>query len=85
MRLDLFSGKNGLVVTLSRRNLLALLAKLDEPESYRAITSTNSYLDFVEIEGIPFVVHAESDADHYGQRRLPGPMTPTTEDGIRRS
>ncbi len=62
-------------VTLSRRNLLALLAKLDEPGSLRTIIR--------DCGDLVLVVRAEDDAVHYAERE-PGPMTPTTEAGIRR-
>lgn len=62
-------------VTLSRRNLLALLAKLDEPHSLRTIIR--------DCGDLVLVVRAEDDPVHYAARE-PGPMTPTTEAGIRR-
>lgn len=57
-------------VKLSERNLLALLAKLDQPESLRTLTKGW------------FFVTAESDADHYPPDYVPGPMTPETEAAI---
>ncbi len=64
-----------ITVTLSRRNLLALLAKLDEPDSMRTILR--------DCGDLRLVLRAEDDAVHYADRE-PGPMTPTTEAGIRR-
>ena len=59
-------------VTLSRRNLLTLLAKLDEPTSmrtlYRKFHDSSSFL----------VVQAEEDEEHY-KDRTPGPVSEITE------
>ena len=66
-------------VTLSRRNLKTLLAKLDEhpSESGRTI---NRYND----EGNLLVVTAEEDHIHYRKRGYgPGLMHPDTESAIR--
>jgi hypothetical protein len=58
-----------MIVTLSRRNLLSLLAKLEEPGSHRTI---------IKPDGV--MVIAESDELHYGNRFFPpGPMSPSTE------
>ena len=65
MRIERVEGKIVSVV-LSRRNLRALLIKLDTPESACAI-----YKDYVYLR-------AEEDADHYIDRE-PGPMHPDTE------
>lgn len=65
-------------VTLSRRNLLTLLAKLDghPGESKRTIYRTND-------EGETLVVTAEEDDAHYGARGYgPGAMHPETEKEI---
>lgn len=61
-------------VVLSRRNLLALLLKLDEPESFRRIESNDCP------NGWRVAVLAEDDDEHYGARPVPpGPMHPATE------
>jgi hypothetical protein len=54
-------------VVLSRRNLLALLAKLEIPGSECAIVKPGGIF-----------ISVESDEVHYAGRR-PGPMEPTTE------
>jgi hypothetical protein len=58
---------NGRRIVLSRRNLLALLHKLDEPDSMRSL-----YKDGV-------LVSVEENDEHYPESYLPGPMTPDTE------
>lgn len=64
--------RNGNVfVTLSRRNLLTLLHKLDKPGSAREL------MLFSPIYGA-LSVKAEEDAEHYADR-TPGPMTEDTE------
>lgn len=68
-------GADGRII-LSRRNLLALLQKLDMPGSYRTIIAPES-------EG-EFVVSAETDEEHY-QGRTPGVMHPLTEEFIRKA
>jgi hypothetical protein len=72
------SGRLLVTVTLSRRNLLALLAKLELPVSLRAISSTNAYADGEPVDPVVMVVRAEPDAEHY-RARNPGPMSPITE------
>lgn len=67
MRIE--TGDDGVVVlTLSRRNLRALLSKLDWPESARTLVSPDR----------DFIVRAEEDDVHYAGR-TPGPMHPRTE------
>ena len=64
-------GRIDVRVTLSRRNLRALLIKLKEPESKKAISR--------DIEpGMRLYVHAESDDVHYAER-APGQMALWTE------
>ena len=71
-------------VTLSRRNLLALLHKLDMPGSLRAFYNTDVEIDGVYATGFAFRVSAEDDDEHYAQRPgPPGPMIPATETFIR--
>lgn len=50
-------------VELTRRNLLVLLAKLDDPDSVRTIMDGDAMIS----------VRAVEDEDHYGHR-MPGPM-----------
>ena len=57
------------MVTLSRRNLLTLLAKLEIPGSSRTIIKPDG----------TYVI-AEPDELHYQGRVPPGPMTPETEE-----
>jgi len=66
MRIELDTSNDTLRVILSRRNLLALLTKLDMPGSQRTIYKDSVY------------VTAEDDVKHYGDRQ-PGPMHPMTE------
>jgi hypothetical protein len=77
MRLDI--GPGAVAVTLSRRNLLALLAKLELQGSARTLISRNAYVGG-ECARIHLVVRAESDDDHYAERGFPpGRMHPLTE------
>lgn len=66
----------GLIVVLSKRNLLALLHKVDLPEgeSHRTLARDTE-------EGV-IIVTAEPDDQHYGDR-IPGPVTPDTDAFIR--
>ena len=79
-------------VTLSRRNLLTLLHKLDKPGSFRMITSGNCSEEgrllpygLEELASDPrprttLVLRVEDDTEHYGGRPYgPGPMHPATE------
>ena len=61
-------------VTLSRRNLLTLLARLEQGKDPYIIKPRGA-LGFVSIA-------VESDAEHYKDRD-PGPMSPETERVIR--
>lgn len=64
------------VVTLSRRNLLSLLHKLDMPGSARTLRSANC-----QQQGWVLEVRCEDDEEHYGARGFgPGEMHPETED-----
>ena len=83
MRLDL-SGDSGdsvvgVVVTLSRRNLLTLLAKVSDPFSARMLASGNAYRDGEEIDDINLIVRCEPDETHHADRLPPGPMRPAIE------
>ncbi len=63
---------NGIEVTLSRRNLLALLQKLDMEGSARTL------LGYDTSGCVPIVLRAEENAEHYVGRE-PGPMHSATE------
>jgi hypothetical protein len=66
-------------ITLSERNLRALLSKLEVPGSARTIQTFNG-------NGYPLVsvsVTAESDAEHYADGRKPGRMVDFTEEALR--
>lgn len=81
MRLDVHS--NGLfLVTLSRRNLLALLAKLDQPNSTRTILGGYVYVDG-KLADLVLALRAEPDEQHYANREPAGRMLETTEAAIR--
>jgi|HubBroStandDraft_6_1064221.scaffolds.fasta_scaffold00111_21 hypothetical protein len=78
MRLDLVTRER-VVVTLSRRNLLTLLAKLAGFPPNSACT-----IVFPGTEGPTLEVHAEPDEAHYATRPSPpGTMHPNTEALIR--
>jgi hypothetical protein len=67
-------------VTLSRRNLKTLLAKLDgfPKDSACEIAKTDDGVYYL-------MVHAEEDEAHYGSRGYgPGPMHPKTEGKIKK-
>lgn len=86
MRLDLDHTAHGLLVTvtLSRRNLLALLHKVDWASSRKEMWNTDVWVDGEEAYGIGFRTRCEADAVHYGRRRQPaGPMHWATESFIR--
>lgn len=80
MRIDLSTAENEakVRVVLSRRNLLALLAKLDErpPGSRVTLYAPNPV-------GVRLVVSvgAEEDDEHY-QGRQPGPIHPSREEAL---
>jgi hypothetical protein len=77
-RLELTPGV--VTVTLSRRNLLALLQKLDWPDSARTITNGDCYRDGLPVDNVLLVLRGEDDDEHYARRQEPpGPMHPLTE------
>lgn len=63
---------SGVEIVLSRRNLLALLHKLDMEGSARTLTGYDT------TGCVPIVVRCENDAEHYVGRE-PGPMHSATE------
>jgi hypothetical protein len=73
------------VVTLSRRNLLTLLHKLDMPTSFRTITNSDCWLNGTLAPDLTLVLRCEDDEEHYSKRPdPPGPMHPASEAFIRR-
>lgn len=77
MRLDLH--RSAVVVTLSRRNLLTLLHKLERGTSACTLVSGNAYRDRVEVDDVQLVVTAERDELHYAHRDAPGTVHPLEE------
>lgn len=76
--IDLRGGGQVAEVTLSKRNLLALLTKLDMPGSKCTITSREAPAGWM------LSVRSESDERHYDKRPFaPGRMHPITEEAIR--
>ena len=85
-------GGRRVEVTLSRRNLLTLLHKLDMPGSRRQIENNDCFEDGVQTPFFPgeedgndllrttLVLRCEDDAEHYAKRAVgPGLMHPATE------
>jgi hypothetical protein len=85
-------GGRRVEVTLSRRNLLTLLHKLDMPGSMRQIENNDCWEDGVQTPYYPHEVEAsdlppttlvlrcEDDGEHYAKRpNGPGPMHPASE------
>jgi hypothetical protein len=74
-------------VTLSQRNLLALLHKLDMPGSARRLENNVVYLDGELSDSTILVLCCENDDEHYADpARLggpPGEMHPDTEEFVR--
>ena len=82
MRLDL--SDSAVLITLSQRNLLALLAKVSDPFSARMLASGNTYRDGEAIDEVSLIVRCEPDTLHYADRLPPGPMRPAIEALIQR-
>lgn len=78
MRLD-FTEHGVVLVRLSRRNLLALLSKLEQPCSARMIVQYGAYLSGVLHEDVVLAVQVEPDELHYADRVPAGVMSPATE------
>ena len=78
MRLDCVD-RDLIHITLSERNLRALLAMLHGHPPESEVTINIQYFP-----GLVLAVHAEPDAVHYKGRRSPGLMHPATEEAIRR-
>jgi hypothetical protein len=72
-------------VTLSRRNLYALLHKLDQPSSSRTIVNGDCHRNGCYEPAMFLVLHCEDDPEHYASRsEPPGPMSPDTENYVRK-
>jgi hypothetical protein len=80
MRLDRFDSEV-IYVVLSRRNVLALLAKAS---GYPADSLCTIYFPGTDYEP-RLIVRVEPDDVHYANRHAPGPMVPETEDWIRQN
>lgn len=83
-RLDITTpGENREVrVTLSRRNLLSLLHKLDMPGSARRLENNDCWENGAQCAypGTLLVLCCEDDDEHYASRSgAPGKMHPDTE------
>lgn len=78
MRVDL--TESGIIfVRLSRRNVLSLLSKLEQPGSARTIVQRGAYVYGVLQEELILAVQVEPDELHYAGRVPPGEMSPETE------
>lgn len=78
MRVDLTA--NGVVlVRLSRRNVLALLSKLEQPGSAGMLAQQGAYVNGFYHEAFLLAVYVEPDELHYADREPPGVMSPQTE------
>lgn len=84
VRLDLWADAPVVRVALSRRNLLALLAKLSQPGSARTITGGYCYLDGALVD-LTLVLVAEPDELHYAEREPAGVMHADTEAAVART
>ncbi len=78
MRLDP-TAEGVVLVRLSRRNVLALLSKLEQPGSARMIVQRGAYVYGVPHEDLILAVHVEPDEVHYANRVPPGQTSPETE------
>jgi hypothetical protein len=76
MKADINNDGNVITITLSKRNLLALLSKVDDPDSQKTISKYSDKL------GQHVRVKAEPDNEHYGHRKA-GPMSEKSEKFIR--
>lgn len=77
---------SSVVVTLSRRNLLALLHKVDQPWSAKALQNNDTYVGGESRPDVLLTLIVEDDDEHYGKRTEkygaasgPGEMHPETE------
>lgn len=77
MRLDISPA--AVIVTLSKRNLLSLLQKVDDATSARTLVGSYVYEDARLLDGIELVVCCEPDKQHYADREPPGAVHPRAE------
>lgn len=85
MRLEIQGDGSELVVTLSERNLLALLAKLHEPKSRARLSTINAFHDGEPVWDVTLTLRAETDEEHYqGRPDPPGDLQPQTEAAVAR-
>lgn len=79
-------GGRRIIVTVSRRNVLTLLHKLDMPGSAREFHNNDCWEDGNQcplLPGTTLVMRAEDDDEHYGRRLAPpGVMHPDSESFI---
>jgi hypothetical protein len=75
-------SEDAAVVSLSKRNVLSLLAMLGDGRVLPALASANTYRDG-QREPLLLVVVPEPDETHYAGRPAPGPLRPRTEALIR--
>jgi hypothetical protein len=83
-RLDITAAPDHLLVsvTLSRRNLLTLLHKLELPRPLRNLENGDCWINGEQAPypQVQLDLRGEEDAEHYGRRGFPpGPMSPDTE------
>lgn len=80
-RMELHRG--AVVVTLSRRNVLALWHKVGWEASKKTITVGDCYRDGQPVDDVLLVLQVEDDDVHYARRlEPPGEMHPATEEFI---
>lgn len=80
MRLEIKGDDARMRIVLSRRNLLALLHKLDMPGSARTIEGHYIYVDGILLPADgAFLVSSEDDEEHYAGRVPAGIMHQETE------
>lgn len=78
MKAEIAPGQ--VMITLSERNLLALLHKLAMPGSRRELQTRRATVEGTPTDLILIRVRCEPDRDHYAYRDAPpGPMHPDTE------
>lgn len=73
-----YKGRLQVKITLSRRNLLALLHKLEMEDSARRIENGDCYIEGELADSLALVFCSEEDEEHYRHRRA-GVMLPDTE------
>lgn len=80
-RLDITKGL--VTVTISRRNLLALIHMLNVGHGYRVIANGDYYRNGEPVNDLILVLRPEEDDPHYARRpEGPGPMRPDAEQFI---